>query len=521
MFSHPSTKKKMRNKYILLGIGVLVFIACNKDISERVVAEFEPTIVDNAGGTWKTVVLTNASEVTVAAPDAITSAAYQSELNTIIQSQTALSTIDKVAIKNWKNSGIIRWNEKARELVSKYNLPPEANSDGTYPAPSAANPGAYPNFPFSNPPYASRAYAYLSVAMYDALVSCWKYKFQFNRKSPAVNDARVKSLETIQSDLPSYPSEDAVVAQVSYRVLKVFFPLDSVALESMAKEQKRAKNISGVASASDIAAGEVIANYVADKVIARSKTDGMGTAGGNATLWAQLEAAAVTHGTTTIWKSLEHPARPPMLPFFGNVKLWNFSTLQRDSMRPPPPPAVGSPDFQKALDEIHGYAAHPTSETWRIAMYWADGAGSYTPPGHWNEIACNTFAKYNLNELRIARALSLMNMAIEDAGICCWDTKSYYYIPRPSQMTTDIKTIGLPNFPSYTSGHSTFSGAASTVLGYLFPSDKSSFDAMAQEASVSRMYGGIHYRFDCEVGLKCGKAIGGFAVQRGQADGSN
>jgi membrane-associated phospholipid phosphatase len=154
-------------------------------------------------------------------------------------------------------------------------------------------------------------------------------------------------------------------------------------------------------------------------------------------------------------------------------------------------------------------------------MYWSDGAGTYTPPGHWNEIACNTFAKYNLNELRIARALSLLNMAIEDAGICCWDTKSYYYFPRPSQMNSDIKTIGLPNFPTYTSGHSTFSGAASAVLGYLFPSEKSSFDAMAQEASVSRMYGAIHYRFDCEVGLKCGKGIGSFSVLRGQTDGSN
>jgi hypothetical protein len=72
---------------------------------------------------------------------------------------------------------------------------------------------------------------------------------------------------------------------VSYKVLKVFFPLDSVALEDMAKEQKRVKMLSGVASQTDIAAGEVIANYVADKLIARSKTDGMGTAGGNPTLW--------------------------------------------------------------------------------------------------------------------------------------------------------------------------------------------------------------------------------------------
>jgi len=511
----------MRNKYYLIIIFSLLALGCDKSINERVVPEFEPVSIDNTGGNWKTVVLTNSSEVSIPAPDAVTSAPYQAELNAIVQAQATMSETDKAAINKWKNSGIISWNEKARALVAKYNLPPEANPDGTYPAPSAANPGAYPNFPFSNPPYASRAYAYLSVAIYDALVSCWKYKFQYNRKSPAANDTRVKSLEPLQSDLPSYPSEDAVVAQVSYRMLKVFFPLDSVVLEKMAIEQKKAKQLSGIATPTDIAAGEFIANYVADKAIARSRTDGMGTAGGNATLWAQLESDAALHGTTTIWKSLETPKRPPMLPFFGNVKLWNFTNVQRDSMRPAPPPAVGSAEFNTALQEVHKYTTKPSSETWRIAMYWADGAGTYTPPGHWNEIACNNFAKYKLNELRIARALSLMNMAIQDAGICCWDTKAYYYFPRPSQMDGDIKTIGLPNFPTYTSGHSTFSGAAATVLGYLFPSDKSTFDAMAAEASVSRIYGGIHYRFDCEVGLRCGKAIGSFSVARGQTDGSN
>jgi membrane-associated phospholipid phosphatase len=111
-------------------------------------------------------------------------------------------------------------------------------------------------------------------------------------------------------------------------------------------------------------------------------------------------------------------------------------------------------------------------------------------------------------------------MAVADAGICCWDTKSYYYTARPTQIDPSIKTIGLPNFPSYTSGHSTFSGAAATVLGYIFPADKPKFDAMAQEASMSRIYGGIHYRSDCEVGLRCGNAIGSFSVRFGQKDGA-
>jgi membrane-associated phospholipid phosphatase len=247
----------------------------------------------------------------------------------------------------------------------------------------------------------------------------------------------------------------------------------------------------------------------------------MGQAVGNPTLWAQLEGAAGSHGTSIPWKSLETPARPPMLPFFGNVKLWNISAFQRDSLRPAAPPAIGSAEFNKAMDELRGHTKNPSADAWRIAMYWADGVGTFTPPGHWNEIASNIIVKERMNELRVARTFSLLNMAMGDAAICCWDTKAYYFYPRPSQMDRSIRTIGLPNFPSYTSGHSTFSGAAASVLGYIFPQEKARMEGLAKEASESRIYGGIHYRFDCEVGLKCGNDIGSFAVGRGKSDGSH
>jgi hypothetical protein len=106
-----------------------------------------------------------------------------------------------------------------------------------------------------------------------------------------------------------------------------------------------------------------------------------------------------------------------------------------------------------------------------------------------------------------------------DAGIACWDTKYYYYTPRPQQF--GVKTsVGLPNFPSYTSGHSTFSSAAATVLSSIFPDKANTFDAQAKEASNSRVYGMIHYRVDCDMGLVHGKKIGDFAIARGKADGS-
>lgn len=508
-------------KSIIYAMAIIFVLAsCNKDVNERVVADFEPSNIDSLGGTWKTIHLVSSADIAVPVPQAINSAAYKAELDQIVSMQQAMGTEDNRIINRWKNSGVIRWNEVARELVSVYNIPPEANPDGTYPVPSAANPGAYPKFPFANPPYASRAYAYLHTAMYDALVTVWKYKFQYKRMSPAVNDSRVKSLETIQSNLPSYPSEDAAVAQVAYRMLKVLFPNDTIMLQQMASEQKRAKMMSGIASATDIAAGEQIANAVADKALARLRTDGMGAAVGNPGLWAQMEQDAVARGNTMPWKSMETPARPMMLAMFGNVKLWHISPSQRDSLRPEAPPPVGSDQFKKELEELKNIRRDQNSREWQIALYWADGVGTYTPPGHWNEIAALKVGEEKLNELRTARVFSLLNMGMADAAICCWDTKAYYFSARPTQIDGSIKTIGLPNFPGYTSGHSTFSGAAATVLGYIFPASKPKYDAMAQEASLSRIYGGIHFRADCEVGLRCGKAIGGFSVRFGEKDGS-
>ena len=104
----------------------------------------------------------------------------------------------------------------------------------------------------------------------------------------------------------------------------------------------------------------------------------------------------------------------------------------------------------------------------------------------------------------------------------CWKTKYIYYNPRPSQLDSRIKTLtGLPNFPAYISGHSTFSGAAATVLGYLVPNRAAAYTKMANDASKSRLVGGLHYRSDCEAGLQVGNKIGQYAINKGMLDGSN
>ncbi|HEX2117917.1 MAG TPA: vanadium-dependent haloperoxidase, partial [Acidimicrobiales bacterium] len=79
--------------------------------------------------------------------------------------------------------------------------------------------------------------------------------------------------------------------------------------------------------------------------------------------------------------------------------------------------------------------------------------------------------------------------------------------------------IDTPFFPSYISGHATYSGAAAEVLSYLFPGDAADFQAKAEEASNSRLWGGIHWRSDNEVGMDVGKKVGALVVERARTDG--
>jgi membrane-associated phospholipid phosphatase len=126
------------------------------------------------------------------------------------------------------------------------------------------------------------------------------------------------------------------------------------------------------------------------------------------------------------------------------------------------------------------------------------------------------------SDVRAARAFALLAMAMHDAAVGCWETKFFYYNPRPSQLDPELKTlIGLPNFPSYTSGHSTFTAAAADVLSYLFPAGRTEFERLRDEASISRLYAGIHYRSDIDVGKQHGRRIGGYTVRFAQTDGAD
>lgn len=505
----------------VLAVICLVYWSCSKDLNDRSdnYPSLAPTNIDLDAGDWKPVLLTSSEEFPVAPPLAVNSPAYIAELNEIKGLQRNLSEQDKNIIKYWSAGGVLRWNEILRELVAKYNLPPYQKEDRTYPAPSAANPFAYPFFPFANPPYAARAYAYVSAAQYDALIAAWHYKKLYGRSAPYLVDSTLQVLVP-KSELSSYPSEDAVLAGASVEMLKLLFPGEVAYIQKKADEQRRYRLMAGVNVRSELEAGETLGRLVAQKFTARGRTDRAGQAIGNPQIWKQLEDETVAKGEVC-WFSLESPKRPPMLPLFSKVKGFLTDSMDIINMRPPPPPSTSSQKFKEETDEVLYYSQNPTRERIAIVHFWADGAGTYTPAGHWDAIAADEFVKKDYSEVRWARNYALINMALMDAAITCWDAKYFYFNPRPCQSNPAIKTLtGVPNFPAYTSGHSTFSAAAATVLSHLLPEAGTKFQDMATEASMSRLYGAIHYRSDCEAGLASGKKIGERAVLRAQTDGA-
>ncbi|MEC4003224.1 vanadium-dependent haloperoxidase [Flavobacterium sp. SUN052] len=503
-------------------ILLIATVSCNDDLTERnqQYPQLNPANADANAGTWTPLLLTAPDEFSLDAPGATTTSAYKAEINEIKSYQANITDDQQRIIDYWSAGGVLRWNEIMQTLVARHNRPPYQNEDGTYPAPSAANPFANPQFPFSNPPFAARAYAYVSAAQYDAMVATWHYKALYNRAAPFVVDPTINVMVP-KSPLPSYPSEDGVLAGVTVEILKLLFPTEIAYIQEKADEQKLYRIIAGANVRSDIDAGVTLGRKIATKFITKASTDGAGAAIGNQTLWTQLENNAIAAGETP-WRSLETPARPPMLPLFGNVKSFLMTPANVVASRSSAPPSTTSQQFLNELNEIKAFSEDNSREHQRIVSFWADGVGTYTPPGHWNAIADEAFVYQYFSEARWARNLALLNITMMDAAICCWNTKYFYFNPRPSQMDPSIKTTtGCPNFPAYVSGHSTFSAAAATYLSHVIPSKTAEFNAMASEASLSRMYGAIHYRSDCEKGMILGQTVGNYAVQRALTDGAD
>ncbi len=205
-------------------------------------------------------------------------------------------------------------------------------------------------------------------------------------------------------------------------------------------------------------------------------------------------------------------------PGAGSWQTWLLES--GDQLRLDPPP--NRFDTRDELAVLAELAAQRDAAALAQVHYWNAGAPSY----RWNEIA----TAHGIDQgilLMAYRMLALMNVAIYDATVAAWDTKYTYHRRRPSEFrhggfASSLSTvIPNPSSPSYLDEHAVAAGAASTVLGYLFPEDADHFATLAEEAARSRLLAGVAYPSDVEAGLVLGRQVGDLAVARGMADRSD
>jgi hypothetical protein len=228
------------------------------------------------------------------------------------------------------------------------------------------------------------------------------------------------------------------------------------------------------------------------------------------------------------------PVTNPLEPYWGTLR--PFALPAPDACAPPPPveysEEAGSEMYEEAM-AVFEAVNNLDDEAKTIALFWADNPGQTpTPPGHWISVAGQLLRGRDLNLENAVEAYALVGISVADAFISCWEAKYVHNLLRPVTYIRDLIDPGwqtfipTPPFPEYTSGHSVNSGAAAVTLTRLFGDgpftddthhalgyparEFDSFYAAAEEAAISRLYGGIHYPMGIDEGVPQGYCVGGF-----------
>jgi len=361
-----------------------------------------------------------------------------------------------------------------------------------------------------DPPTASRNYALVSVAMHDAAIAAWHWKYRYGRKAP-----KQRALFRPPPD-PSYPSEHAAVAGAASRVLEQLYPNQPAArLERQAMGLSRSRVSAGVNYPSDVDAGLKLGHDVAKRVIGVARRDGADR---------KWDGRRPGPGPR-YWEPPPGAAARPVSPLAGTWRTWVMKSGSQ--FRPPPPPRFGTPGFLREARAVTRAQENLTPKQKRAAKFWEGGEGTSLPPGIWIQVVLERLREKPLTTPRTTRLMSSLTVAMADAGVASWDAKYAYWYPRPENGVRDSGVdkrwkpyVKTPFFPAYVSGHSTYSSAAGEVLAHFYPKDAKLWHARAREAGRSRIWGGIHYPVDDVFGSRMGLKIGRLVVQHAERDGS-
>lgn len=364
----------------------------------------------------------------------------------------------------------------------------------------------------TNPTLSSRNLAILGASTYDAVNSITRTHQPYLSLLEAAPDA----------------SPEAAVMGAGREVMRVLYPSFRPRTEDLFETQR-----SALATSASVTNGLKLGHEAAVRMLAHRAADGANT-----------EVPYIPNAAPGQWRRTPPFFRPPLTPHWGRLQPFCLPSLE--SCRPVTPPALNSPEYTAGLNEVKRLGGKGsrdrTAEQSQIATFWSDFSYTAMPPGHWHEITATLAREHRLSLTESARLMALIGLAQADAAIVCWDAKYRWNLWRPITAIRRAAEDGNPQteadpawdqflisppFPSYTSGHSSFSKASARVLTHFFGTDALTFTARsdslpgvfrtfhsvaacADEVGLSRIYGGIHFPFDNEEGKRTGGLVGDY-----------
>lgn len=382
------------------------------------------------------------------------------------------------------------------------------------------------------PPVAARAFGYTGVALYQALLSGMPNANSLEGQLNGLDDGALPDPEGGQE----YHWPTVANAALSQITAQLFANATDEMKAKMAALEAQYASPTGV-DAAVVTRSSTYGKAVADAVFEWSKTDG-----GHEGYSKNFPTTYTPPSGEGLWVPTPRKggaaAQSALQPYWGNNRPFVLTPGNPNDLTDPGAPPAYSVDpsstFYGEANEVYETVKGLNSEQMEIAAFWSDDPGTTcTPPGHSMSILTQCLSLENKKLDFAALAYAQVGIAVSDAFLACWESKYRYNLVRPLTYITNVidPTFGAddlplntPPFPEYTSGHSVQSGAAAEVLTNLMgnafaftdhthdartlPSRQfSSFYAAADEAAISRLYGGIHYRAAIERGVDQGKAV--------------
>jgi hypothetical protein len=378
-----------------------------------------------------------------------------------------------------------------------------------------------------NPPRATRIFSYLTVAMYESVAPGIPYS-----RSLAGQLRNMPQMPQISSDsVYDWPS---VITGSASGVIRALFDTlypPHINLINQTYSNEYDSRVSAVGQ-------EIVdrsirhGNDIANAIIQWSTTDNYRE---TRTMHYTIPVRDAQH--PWYWEPI-NPGESVVEPFWGLIRPFVLETPDMFTIHHPLPfdTVLGSP-FCGDAEEVNQIGLHLTQEQKEIAVFWNDKLRTGTPGGHWFSIAKQIMSANNYKLDRAAQIFVVLGAAERDAFIAAWKEKFEKNLLRPEDFIRHYVNpdfypyILTPPFPEYPSGHSTTSGTSSEVLTEMIggniaftdnthvpinlpPRSFSSFYAAAEEAGMSRMYGGIHFRTAKVNGITIGRSIGSYAVSK-------